>query len=102
MCSGVTLAVRRGEFVTIYGTSGGGKTTMLNVIGTIDKPTKGQLFLFGSRITSRTKDVELAEIRSRKMYARRASSDAPLSPHACVLARFAGALCSRRSICCRR
>jgi len=42
---------------------------MLNIIGTIDKPTKGQLFLFGKRITARTQDSLLAEIRSEKMYA---------------------------------
>jgi putative ABC transport system ATP-binding protein len=37
---GVNLTIKKGEFVTILGTSGGGKTTMLNIIGTIDKPTK--------------------------------------------------------------
>lgn len=42
---GITLNIRRGEFVCIYGTSGGGKTSMLNIIGTIDKPTKGELFI---------------------------------------------------------
>lgn len=69
----MTLSIRRGDFVIIFGTSGGGKTTMLNIIGTIDKPTKGQLFLFGNRITSRTEDSELAAIRSRKMYAGRST-----------------------------
>eukprot|EP00698_Gefionella_okellyi_P024623 TRINITY_DN875_c0_g1_i1.p1 TRINITY_DN875_c0_g1~~TRINITY_DN875_c0_g1_i1.p1 ORF type:complete len:432 (-),score=79.44 TRINITY_DN875_c0_g1_i1:126-1274(-) len=64
---GVTLSIRRGDWAIIYGTSGGGKTTMLNIIGTIDKPTKGQLFLFGNRITSKTKDAQLANIRSKKM-----------------------------------
>jgi putative ABC transport system ATP-binding protein len=84
--SGVTLSVRRGELIVVFGTSGGGKTTLLNVVGTIDKPTKGQLFLFGNRttpgflvrfvcsncsnsgITSKTKDSELAAIRSKKMF----------------------------------
>lgn len=45
--SGVSLTVNSGEFVVIFGTSGGGKTTMLNLIGTIDKPTKGEMFLCG-------------------------------------------------------
>jgi len=34
------LNIKEGEFICILGTSGGGKTTMLNIIGTIDKPTK--------------------------------------------------------------
>jgi putative ABC transport system ATP-binding protein len=37
---GVSLKVYKGEFLCILGTSGGGKTTLLNVMGTIDKPTK--------------------------------------------------------------
>ena len=37
---GVSLNIKEGEFICILGTSGGGKTTMLNIIGTIDKPTK--------------------------------------------------------------
>jgi len=47
---GVSLKVRRGEFVAIYGTSGGGKTSLLNVMGTIDKPTKGHLTICSSRM----------------------------------------------------
>jgi putative ABC transport system ATP-binding protein len=45
----VSLSVRRGEFVVIFGLSGGGKTTLLNIIGTIDKPTKGEMKLCGTR-----------------------------------------------------
>jgi putative ABC transport system ATP-binding protein len=44
---GVSLSVKQGEFLVIFGLSGGGKTTLLNIIGTIDKPTKGELFLCG-------------------------------------------------------
>jgi putative ABC transport system ATP-binding protein len=40
---GVSLEVYHGEWLIIYGTSGGGKTSLLNIIGTIDKPTKGDL-----------------------------------------------------------
>ncbi|KAJ3037778.1 ABC transporter AbcH.1 [Rhizophlyctis rosea] len=40
---GVSLQIQRGEWVVIYGTSGGGKTSLLNIIGTIDKPTKGEV-----------------------------------------------------------
>ena len=44
---GVGLSINEGEFVTILGTSGGGKTTMLNIIGTIDKPSKGDVYICG-------------------------------------------------------
>jgi len=64
---GVSLSIKRGEFVCIFGTSGGGKTTMLNIIGTIDKPTKGELRIDGTRITNSTKDSELSMIRLSKL-----------------------------------
>ncbi|KCV73083.1 ABC transporter ATP-binding protein [Fonticula alba] len=60
---GVSLSIRRGEWVVIYGTSGGGKTTMLNLIGTIDKPTKGELWIGGRLINPKTPDSVLADIR---------------------------------------
>jgi len=63
---GVSLTIKRGEFVVIYGTSGGGKTTMLNIMGTIDKPTKGELNLCGYKINQNTKDSDLSEIRLNK------------------------------------
>ena len=62
---GVSVSIRRGEFVVILGKSGGGKTSLLNCIGTIDKPTRGDIFVCGTRIDSRTSDAELAEIRLR-------------------------------------
>ena len=46
---GVNLTINDGEFITILGTSGGGKTTMLNIIGTIDKPSKGDVYICGLR-----------------------------------------------------
>lgn len=64
---GVNLNIKRGEFCTILGTSGGGKTTMLNIIGTIDKPTKGDLNLCGMRVRYNTKDTDLAAIRLNKV-----------------------------------
>eukprot|EP00742_Colponemidia_sp_Colp-10_P006441 GILJ01006900.1.p1 GENE.GILJ01006900.1~~GILJ01006900.1.p1 ORF type:complete len:384 (-),score=56.67 GILJ01006900.1:303-1454(-) len=60
---GVTVNIKKGEFVVILGTSGGGKTTMLNVIGTIDKPTKGEVTICGIRINSNTPDDKLAALR---------------------------------------
>ena len=53
---GVNLSIKDGEFITILGTSGGGKTTMLNIIGTIDKPSKGDVYICGLRIKYSTKD----------------------------------------------
>jgi putative ABC transport system ATP-binding protein len=60
---GVNLTINHGEFITILGTSGGGKTTLLNIIGTIDKPSKGDVYISGLRIKSSTKDSLLASIR---------------------------------------
>ena len=64
---GVNLSIHRGEFVCILGTSGGGKTTLLNIIGTIDKPTKGDVYVCGLRIKNSTKDSTLAAIRLNKV-----------------------------------
>lgn len=64
---GVNLTITDGEFITILGTSGGGKTTMLNIIGTIDKPSKGDVYICGLRIKYSTKDQLLASIRLNKL-----------------------------------
>jgi putative ABC transport system ATP-binding protein len=64
---GVNLTIMDGEFITILGTSGGGKTTMLNIIGTIDKPSKGDVYICGLRIKYSTKDELLASIRLNKL-----------------------------------
>jgi putative ABC transport system ATP-binding protein len=64
---GVSLTIKRGEFVVIFGLSGGGKTTLLNIIGTIDKPTKGELYLSGHRIDSTTTDDTLSFLRLQKL-----------------------------------
>ncbi|KAK2958728.1 putative ABC transporter H family member 2 [Blattamonas nauphoetae] len=64
---GVNVEIRQGEFVMICGTSGGGKSTLLNIIGTIDKPTKGRITLCGKQITPRTTDDELATIRLKHL-----------------------------------
>lgn len=60
---GVSLTVERGEFIVILGKSGGGKSTMLNIIGTIDRPTRGDMLLCGERVTAETPDSVLARIR---------------------------------------
>jgi len=64
---GVSVSIKRGEFICIFGTSGGGKTTMLNIMGTIDKPTKGELRICDTRISQNTKDIELSTIRLQKV-----------------------------------
>ncbi|KAA6384539.1 MAG: ABC transporter ATP-binding protein [Streblomastix strix] len=64
---GIDLIIERGEFLMICGTSGGGKSTMLNIIGTIDKPTKGKITLCGKLITPKTSDDDLAKIRLQNL-----------------------------------
>jgi putative ABC transport system ATP-binding protein len=63
MKRGVSLSIKRGEFVVIFGLSGGGKTTLLNIMGTIDKPTKGDMRLCGTHIDSHTSDSVFSQIR---------------------------------------
>uniref|UniRef100_A0A7S4LCH7 ABC transporter domain-containing protein n=1 Tax=Eutreptiella gymnastica TaxID=73025 RepID=A0A7S4LCH7_9EUGL len=55
--------VRRGEFIMIRGPSGGGKTTLLNLIGTIDLPTTGTVELMGESITAKSPDKYLSNLR---------------------------------------
>lgn len=64
---GIDVDIREGEFMLIYGTSGGGKSTLLNVLGTIDTPTKGNFFLFGRRITDQSPDSQLAALRCKRL-----------------------------------
>lgn len=59
--------ILKGEFVMLRGASGGGKTTLLNMIGTIDKPTGGELKLFGETITAYSKDSFLSRLRLEKI-----------------------------------
>jgi putative ABC transport system ATP-binding protein len=63
---GVSLQVRPGEFVAIMGASGSGKSTMLNVIGCLDRPTEGTYLLDGIDV-SRMSRNELADIRNQKI-----------------------------------
>lgn len=63
---GVSLEIEQGEFVAIIGQSGSGKSTMMNILGCLDVPTRGEYYLDGIPITERT-ERELAEIRSRRV-----------------------------------
>ena len=63
---GVNVAIDDGEFVAIMGSSGSGKSTMLNILGCLDVPTRGSYLLDGLEVAARTR-AELAHIRCRKL-----------------------------------
>jgi putative ABC transport system ATP-binding protein len=63
---GVSLEVERGGFLAIMGTSGSGKSTMMNILGCLDRPSKGQYLLDGVDVSNFSKD-ERADIRNRKL-----------------------------------
>jgi putative ABC transport system ATP-binding protein len=63
---GVDMAVDEGEFVAIMGASGSGKSTMLNIIGCLDKPSSGDYILDGINISGLSKN-ELASYRNKKL-----------------------------------
>ncbi|EJL40297.1 macrolide ABC transporter ATP-binding protein [Brevibacillus agri] len=63
---GVSLTIEEGDFVAIMGPSGSGKSSMMNVIGCLDKPTAGEFYLDGHPV-SEAHDDELAEIRNQKI-----------------------------------
>src|SRR5215216_1915117 len=60
----VTLCINDGAFLAIAGPSGSGKSTLLNLIGCIDTPSSGRIFIDGHDVTGKTPD-QLAEVRAR-------------------------------------
>lgn len=63
---GVSLTIREGEFVAIMGASGSGKSTMMNIVGCLDRPTRGTYILDGEDVSQLSKD-ERADIRCQKI-----------------------------------
>ena len=63
---GVTFSIQKGEFVAIVGESGSGKSTLLNMIGALDTPTSGKIFIDGKDIFS-MKDRNLTVFRRRNI-----------------------------------
>ena len=63
---GVNLTIERGEFVAVMGASGSGKSTFMNILGCLDRPTGGKYFLEGQEVGSLSRD-DWAHIRNRRI-----------------------------------
>src|SRR3954466_12593050 len=63
---GVSLEIRRGEFVALMGASGSGKSSLMNILRWLDRPTVGQYFLDASDVSKLNRD-QLADIRNTKI-----------------------------------
>ena len=63
---GINVEIRRGEFVAVMGASGSGKSTFMNILGCLDKPSAGRYLLEGTDVSKLTKK-ELALIRNRRI-----------------------------------
>ena len=63
---GINLVVRRGELLALVGTSGSGKSTMLNIMGALDRPTSGKLCVDGQDL-SNFSDRELSTLRGSRI-----------------------------------
>lgn len=64
--SGVNFTVEQGEYCSIMGASGSGKSTMMNIIGCLDRPTSGSYYLDGEDV-AQLEDTALAHVRNRKL-----------------------------------
>src|SRR5256885_15293647 len=63
---GVALKIQRGEFVALMGASGTGKSTLMNILGCLDRPSAGQYILDEADVSALDRD-QLADIRNRKL-----------------------------------
>ena len=62
----INLNIEDGEFVSIMGTSGSGKSTMMNILGCLDSPTSGKYFFEGEGV-AKFNETRLAEVRNKKI-----------------------------------
>ncbi len=62
----INLSIKAGEFITIMGPSGSGKSSLLNILGALDQPSKGQYFLDGAEV-SQMNDDQASSIRNQKI-----------------------------------
>jgi len=62
--SDINLEIRKGEFVAITGPSGSGKSTMLNIVGALDRPSYGEVYIEGKKISSMS-ESKLAVLRGK-------------------------------------
>ena len=63
---GISLTIKKGEYVALMGTSGSGKSTLMNLLGCLDTPSGGQYILNGTDVSGLT-DNDLAEIRNKEI-----------------------------------
>lgn len=63
---GIDITIQQGEMISIMGASGVGKSTLLNILGTLDRPTTGEVIFSGMNICEKS-DVELASFRNSKI-----------------------------------
>jgi len=63
---GISLRIKKGEFVSIAGPSGSGKSTLMHILGCLDRPTSGKFFLDGKEVGG-LNDNALAEVRNKKI-----------------------------------
>lgn len=64
--AGVDIEVKQGEFLAVMGPSGSGKSTLLNMIGTLDRPTKGSVFI-GDIDVAKARQSKLPNLRNKKI-----------------------------------
>lgn len=63
---GIDIEIKKGDFIAIMGPSGSGKSTAMNLVGSLDLPTKGNIYLGNENISNLT-ESELAQIRGKKI-----------------------------------